>query len=397
MDRDRHLSSADRYRGKREHLSGSEKRKAAAKKEKKTQEVLAKSRRMIDFFTAPSKQSKAKSDVATTSHSLNDDTASRCASPLQEDDLVSADDCNNMVTEDAPATSTEESTEALEHLSDNICESFNLEKDIVMWDLENPLHRQNALEYLYSLSNDEENSDEEPDNDANEEMDILESIDFSTSNTPSTSGRITHKPPSPTNQFLNSPSPGVLTMLEEIDEVNGRPIMISRKIAVQLVFIVCVIVIFTTDYSNFLAQLLDGNRTEPGSSRNRKPNNPGYGELKTEIDIDADIEDEKIAIGSVTSRAQIIKTIKNACLPKLICELNASFDKDKLTDSEKSLLSLIRDTSLTTTMELTKYHFAAHMGQLISGVDGNGCHNFYPTCPFPGLQVLKMMKKVRLR
>lgn len=173
--------------------------------------------------------------------------------------------------------------------------------------------------------------------------------------------------------------------------------MISRKIAVQLVFIVCVIVIFTTDYSNFLAQLLDGNRTEPGSSRNRKPNNPGYGELKTEIDIDADIEDEKIAIGSVTSRAQIIKTIKNACLPKLICELNASFDKDKLTDSEKSLLSLIRDTSLTTTMELTKYHFAAHMGQLISGVDGNGCHNFYPTCPFPGLQVLKMMKKVRLR
>ncbi|KAF5298770.1 hypothetical protein FQR65_LT09639 [Abscondita terminalis] len=96
MDRDRHLSSADRHRGKREHLSGSEKRKAAAKKEKKTQEVLAKSRRMTDFFTAPSKQSKAKSDVATTFHSLNDDTASRCASPLQEDDLVSADDCNNM-------------------------------------------------------------------------------------------------------------------------------------------------------------------------------------------------------------------------------------------------------------------------------------------------------------
>ncbi|KAK4880297.1 hypothetical protein RN001_008443 [Aquatica leii] len=96
MDRDRHLSSADRHRGKREHLSGSEKRKAAAEKEKKTQEVLAKLRRMTDFFTAPSKQSKAKSDVATTSHSLNDDTASRCASPLQEDDLVSADDCNNM-------------------------------------------------------------------------------------------------------------------------------------------------------------------------------------------------------------------------------------------------------------------------------------------------------------
>jgi hypothetical protein len=35
-------------------------------------------------------------------------------------------------------------------------------------------------------------------------------------------------------------------------------------------------------------------------------------------------------------------TIKNSCLPKLICELNASRDKEKLTDSEKALLSLIR-------------------------------------------------------
>ncbi|KAK4875306.1 hypothetical protein RN001_011728 [Aquatica leii] len=85
-------------------------------------------------------------------------------------------------------------------------------------DLENPLHRQNALEYLYSLPNDEENSDEEPDNDANEEMNIPESIDSSTSNSPSTSGRITPRPLSPTNQFLNSPSLGVLTILEKIDE-----------------------------------------------------------------------------------------------------------------------------------------------------------------------------------
>lgn len=42
------------------------------------------------------------------------------------------------------------------------------------------------------------------------------------------------------------------------------------------------------------------------------------------------------------SKSQILATIKNACLPKLICELNATPQKDKLTDSEKSLLSLIR-------------------------------------------------------
>lgn len=57
-----------------------------------------------------------------------------------------------------------------------------------------------------------------------------------------------------------------------------------------------------------------------------------------------------------------------------------------------------RDTTISNIAEVTsRYHFAAHMGQLISGVDGNGCHNFYPTCPFPGLQVLQMMKKVRMR
>lgn len=57
-----------------------------------------------------------------------------------------------------------------------------------------------------------------------------------------------------------------------------------------------------------------------------------------------------------------------------------------------------RDTTISTMAELSsKYHFAAHMGQLIAGVDGNGCHNFYPSCPFPGFQVLQMMKKVRMR
>ena len=59
---------------------------------------------------------------------------------------------------------------------------------------------------------------------------------------------------------------------------------------------------------------------------------------------------------------------------------------------------LFRDTSLNTMAEVrSRYHFAAHMGQLISGVEGQGCHNFYPTCPLPGSSVLNMMKKIRLR
>lgn len=91
-------------------------------------------------------------------------------------------------------------------------------------------------------------------------------------------------------------------------------------------------------------------------------------------------------------------TIRNACLPKLICELNATPYRERLTEAEKSLLALIRDTSISMTAEVTsKYHFAAHMGQLIAGVDGTGCHNFYPTCPFPGITILQMMKKVKIR
>nr|CAD7403816.1 unnamed protein product [Timema cristinae] len=101
---------------------------------------------------------------------------------------------------------------------------------------------------------------------------------------------------------------------------------------------------------------------------------------------------------ATTARLRLMSTIKNSCLPKLICELNASPYREKLSESEKSLLSLIRDTSISVTAEVTsKYHFAAHMGQLIAGVDGAGCHNFYPSCPFPNMQVLNMMKKVRLR
>nr|CAD7593511.1 unnamed protein product [Timema genevievae] len=101
---------------------------------------------------------------------------------------------------------------------------------------------------------------------------------------------------------------------------------------------------------------------------------------------------------ATAARLRLMSTIKNSCLPKLICELNASPYREKLSESEKSLLSLIRDTSISVTAEVTsKYHFAAHMGQLIAGVDGAGCHNFYPSCPFPNMQVLNMMKKVRLR
>ncbi|XP_018573718.1 uncharacterized protein LOC108912812 [Anoplophora glabripennis] len=173
----------------------------------------------------------------------------------------------------------------------------------------------------------------------------------------------------------------------------------TGKIVVRIVFVVCLVLVLVSDYSGLLHKLIGGNRHEEAGYVSPRPTNPGYGDTKADIDIDADIEEDSVKhLGSAKSRSKLLKTIKNACLPKLICELTATPQKEKLTDSEKSLLNLLRDTSISTTAELTsKYHFAAHMGQLINGVDGNGCHNFYPTCPFPGLQVLQMMKKVRMR
>lgn len=61
-------------------------------------------------------------------------------------------------------------------------------------------------------------------------------------------------------------------------------------------------------------------------------------------------------------------------------------------------LFVYRDTSITATAEITsKYHFAAHMGQLISGIEGTGCHNFYPDCPLPGFRVSQLLKSVRFK
>uniref|UniRef100_A0A1B6GCZ0 Uncharacterized protein n=3 Tax=Cuerna arida TaxID=1464854 RepID=A0A1B6GCZ0_9HEMI len=126
-----------------------------------------------------------------------------------------------------------------------------------------------------------------------------------------------------------------------------------------------------------------------------------FGEAEGEAESTPETEESAQLVLKDTgraARAQLLDIMKNSCLPKLICELNATPQKEKLSEAEKALLSLISDTTISTTAEVTsKYHFAAHMGQLINGVDGAGCHNFYPSCPFPGVQVLNMIKSIRLR
>ncbi|XP_046984449.1 uncharacterized protein LOC124554829 [Schistocerca americana] len=155
----------------------------------------------------------------------------------------------------------------------------------------------------------------------------------------------------------------------------------------RVVVLVALFLLLTADYSTLLAQLL----TVLGS-----PAVPAFDTKPAETALAAEHESWELYPSS--TRAKLLSTIKNSCLPKLICEMNAMPSKEKLTESEKALLNLIRDTSISVTAEVTsRYHFAAHMGQLIAGVDGAGCHNFYPNCPFPGLTALQMIKSARAK
>lgn len=52
------------------------------------------------------------------------------------------------------------------------------------------------------------------------------------------------------------------------------------------------VLVLLTDYSNLLYKIIGGYKTE--ENPRPKPTNPGYGDPKTDIDIDADIEDETL-------------------------------------------------------------------------------------------------------
>jgi len=123
----------------------------------------------------------------------------------------------------------------------------------------------------------------------------------------------------------------------------------------------------------------------------REPVNPD--------DIFASLTDEEKE-GLINMRSQMTKVMQEWCLPKLVCELYASIGERQtpISEAEQGLLTIIKDTSWSLSGDLTsKYHFAAHMGQLMQNVEGNGCYNFYPNCPLSGPKVLQMVKKVRFK
>jgi len=94
-------------------------------------------------------------------------------------------------------------------------------------------------------------------------------------------------------------------------------------------------------------------------------------------------------------KKQILITITSHCLPKLVCQLHSLENRDSLSDSERNLISLVGSASISGSP--SKYSFAAHMGQLMRGVEGQGCHNFYPECPFSNQDVMQIAKRINFK
>ncbi|XP_057323380.1 uncharacterized protein LOC130666420 isoform X2 [Microplitis mediator] len=162
---------------------------------------------------------------------------------------------------------------------------------------------------------------------------------------------------------------------------------------VRLVIFIGMFLVFAGDYTSLINSIFGNGMERANSSIRLQASNSNAERVSLITDVKNSNNDH-----GMTRREKIMTTIKTACLPKLICELTSSSHQVQLSEMEKSLLNLIRDTSLSTMAEVaSRYHFAAHMGQLIAGIEGQGCHNFYPTCPLPRSSVLSMMKKIRLR
>ncbi|CAD1478864.1 unnamed protein product [Heterotrigona itama] len=176
-----------------------------------------------------------------------------------------------------------------------------------------------------------------------------------------------------------------------------RASMVMYISTVRLVILLGMFLMFTGDYS-YLTTTIFGRSSRENTTEPVKNLEDAGSKLPANGIALATVKKDNEKENAISRRAKMMATIKTACLPKLICELTSSVHQDQLSEMERTLLNLIRDTSLNTMAEVrSRYHFAAHMGQLISGVEGQGCHNFYPTCPLPGSSVLSMMKKIRLR
>ncbi|EDW94631.1 uncharacterized protein LOC6534237 isoform X1 [Drosophila yakuba] len=104
---------------------------------------------------------------------------------------------------------------------------------------------------------------------------------------------------------------------------------------------------------------------------------------------------------SLKTKSKLTDTIKESCLPKMLCEL-ASKPEYQLSEKERELLRLIRSPTMPWMMNMppSKWYFAAHMGELMRHTSDNlsgpmGCANLWPNCPISSKKLMKLSYKVR--
>lgn len=79
----------------------------------------------------------------------------------------------------------------------------------------------------------------------------------------------------------------------------------TSKMIVRIVFVMCLVLVFVTDFAGLFQKLIGGDGLEDSRLAPR-PTNPGYGDTKTDIDIDADIEEGSVKeLGKILHSAQM--------------------------------------------------------------------------------------------
>ncbi|XP_055696571.1 uncharacterized protein LOC129797757 [Lutzomyia longipalpis] len=118
--------------------------------------------------------------------------------------------------------------------------------------------------------------------------------------------------------------------------------------------------------------------------------------------LDSSPEETHTSATYQISKRKLTETLKESCLPKMLCEM-AARPSYNLSDRERDLLTLIKSTTLTLAMAVapTRWHFAAHMGQLLRSGDSLsgtiGCSQLWPNCPFSSQKLMQLSSKVSLK
>ncbi|XP_050075606.1 uncharacterized protein LOC126563040 [Anopheles maculipalpis] len=145
-----------------------------------------------------------------------------------------------------------------------------------------------------------------------------------------------------------------------------------------------------------------GKETAPSAQTRTSPSNEIGGNVDGDFEQDQDTAG--LSSAELAARKEKLKnSLREACLPKLLCEMAAK-PNYSLNVRERDLLSLIRSTTLSLTMAVspTKWHFAAHMGQLLRDagdalVTPIGCSHLWPSCPYSSKKLLKLTNVVHLK